>query len=77
MDPKKTLLIAIESRKGPASLVDAANKLQADGVSVDECYQALQQIWLDFGFDDADDENPVRNDLETVMEKLWFQAKAG
>ncbi|REJ89542.1 MAG: hypothetical protein DWQ34_03320 [Planctomycetota bacterium] len=46
----------------------------AAGGSKDEAYHALEEIWRDFGFDEDDggQPNPKRDELEYVMEQVWY-----
>ena len=39
-----------------------------------EAYDALQEIWLEYGYDDNEHEQPdrKRDDLEAVMERVWY-----
>lgn len=45
-----------------------------DGGTKDEAYETLQQIWLEYGYDDDphDDPDPKRDELEYMMERVWY-----
>lgn len=45
-------------------------------ISPQEAYDALQEIWVEMNYDDNEGEDALRNELEFVMERLWFQRPA-
>ena len=56
------------------TLKGAIDHYYASGGTKDEAYEALQKIWLEFGYDEDDGSqaDPRRNDLEAVMERVWY-----
>ncbi|MBV9558460.1 MAG: hypothetical protein JO254_15430 [Pseudolabrys sp.] len=59
------------------SLLMLVHELQRrNGMSATEAYSVLQQLWLDNGFNDSPDANPLQDRLEYVMEKLWYEQPA-
>jgi hypothetical protein len=38
-----------------------------------DSYNALEQIWQELGFADTEEGGPLRDELEFVMERVWFQ----
>ena len=43
-----------------------------------EAYESLEHLWRELGFQESDQESPLRDDLEYVMERVWyFGANAG
>jgi len=45
---------------------------KARGLSQREAYDQLQELWMEFGFDDDDGEDdPIRDNLEYVMQIVW------
>ncbi|MBI2805168.1 MAG: hypothetical protein HYX68_09350 [Planctomycetes bacterium] len=46
------------------------------GNNATESDAILQQRWLDNGFNDSADANPLQDKLEYVMEKLWYEQPA-
>jgi hypothetical protein len=73
MELKQEFLKVLESGRGHEPLLEFAHRCQAHGVTAEKCYQALEQIWLDLGFDDPEKESSLRDSLEYAMEKLWYQ----
>jgi hypothetical protein len=53
-----------------SSVVDHFNSASSSKV-----YEALQEVWLEYGFDDDDHRrsDPIRDALEAVMECVWYQ----
>jgi hypothetical protein len=43
------------------------------GMNATEAYAILQQLWLDNGFNDSADTNPLQDKLEYILEKLWYE----
>ena len=58
------------------SLLALVRRYQQQGLTVTEAYAILQQLWLDNGFDDCDGADPLQDNLESVMEKLWYEQPA-
>jgi hypothetical protein len=58
------------------SLLALVHRHQQHGVPAHEAYGILQQLWLDNGFDDSEGTNPLQDNLEYVMEKLWYEQPA-
>jgi hypothetical protein len=73
MDLKRDFLAALNCTATDQSLLQLVQRHQAQGLTPEESYDVLQQIWLEFGFDKSDDNNATRESLEYVMEKVWFQ----
>jgi hypothetical protein len=73
MNLKQDFLAALNSHMDHQALLGLVQRHQAQGMTPDDAYDILQQIWLDFGFAGSDEESPLRNDLEYVMEKVWYQ----
>lgn len=73
MDVEQKLLAALRSQNDHQSLMAVVHHHLSQRLTADEIYDVLEQIWLDFGFDCSNGEGPLRNNLEFVMEKVWFQ----
>jgi hypothetical protein len=73
MDLKQEFLAALESDMKHEYLLDLVRRHQGQGLTRDQSYQALEEIWLEHGFNDSVEESPMRNNLEYVMEKIWYQ----
>ena len=58
------------------SLLALAHRHQQQGLSATDAYGILQQLWLDNGFDDCEEFGPLQNNLEYVLEKLWYELPA-
>jgi hypothetical protein len=69
---KQEILTALHTGKDHNTLFDIARRHQAHGLTDEEAYRLLQEIWLDFGFDSSDQESALRNELEFVMERVWY-----
>lgn len=42
-----------------------------------ELYAALEAIWQQCGYDKSEETDPVRDDLESLLEKVWFLCPQG
>jgi len=73
MDMKREFQDALERGATHDSLVEIVRRHKQGGMTQRQSYDALQEIWLEKGFDDDDgeEENPVRDELEAVMEIVW------
>ena len=71
MDFNQDILAALQSGKDHHALLEVARRYQLQGQTDQEIYQLLEQVWLDFGFDESDHESTVRNELETLARKLY------
>jgi hypothetical protein len=50
--------------------------VHAQGLPPKEAYQVLEQLWLDCGFDDVEQASPMQDNLEYVLEKIWYESPA-
>jgi hypothetical protein len=66
---KQEFLEALEFGRKHDSLLELIRKRQP-------IYDTLQEVWLDLGFDEKTDASPVRDELEFVMEQVWYQCPA-
>ncbi|MGD9857893.1 MAG: hypothetical protein AB7U20_23360 [Planctomycetaceae bacterium] len=64
---------SLESGANHDELAALVRRHKASGLSQREAYDQLQQLWVEYGFDadDHDGENPVRDNLEYIMEIVW------
>lgn len=72
MSFKQEILAALHSGKDHHVLLEIVRRHHAQGQTDKETYELLEQIWRDFGFHEAEDESALRNELEYVMEKVWY-----
>jgi hypothetical protein len=72
MEFKQAFLAALQSGVDHGRLLELVRRYQAQGLSSQAAYEALEQIWRDFGFDDSEEDSALRDDLEYVMEQVWF-----
>jgi hypothetical protein len=43
------------------------------GTPVLDAYQRLHELWQECGYDSADESCPLQDNVEYVMEKLWYE----
>jgi hypothetical protein len=55
------------------SLVELVHRHQQQGLAAREAYWILHKLWLDCGFDDSDRPSALQNELEYILEKLWYE----
>lgn len=54
------------------TLIEIVQSHKANGLSQRAAYGALEHLWKELGFDDEEGEgNPIRDELEYVMELVW------
>lgn len=58
------------------SLLDLVHRHQQQGLTAREAYALLHELWLNNGFDDSDGANDLRDNLEYVLEKIWYEQAA-
>jgi hypothetical protein len=58
------------------SLLGLVHRHQQQGLTAREAYSLLHELWLDNGFDDSDGANDLRDNLEYVLEKIWYEQPA-
>jgi hypothetical protein len=70
-------LVALRGGAGHDHLLELVQRHQAGGVKPRAAYDILERIWLEFGFNDSDEQSALRDDLEYVMEKMWYACPTG
>ena len=73
MKLKQEFLAALRSGTGHESLLELVTRHQGQGLTQEQSYQALEEIWQECGFSESEEESSIRNNLEYVMEKVWYQ----
>lgn len=73
MDLKEEFLAALRCGQGYEPLLELVQRHIDQGMAAEEAYDILEGIWMDFGYDNSVETSPLRDDLEFVMEKVWFQ----
>ena len=53
-------------------LLAVVRRYQQQGLQGLEAYRILEKLWLDCGFNDSDVDSDRRNNLEYVLETLWY-----
>jgi hypothetical protein len=72
MNFSQALIAAVEAGSSHQEPLDLIHRYQEQGLTSPEIYQYLQQIWLEFGFDSVDAGGRTRDELEFLMERVWF-----
>jgi hypothetical protein len=73
---KQEFLSALKGGQDCMALLDLARGLQGEGLPPEQIYETLQEIWREFGFDKRQDGGVLQNNLEAVMEKVWYECPA-
>ena len=76
MSLKDEFRMALRDGEDYDALLELAHRHQAQGLPPQEAYAILHEIWLEFGFDKADESSRSQDDLEYVMEKIWYECPA-
>jgi hypothetical protein len=73
MDFKNDFLAALRAGGDYHALMELVRRHRGERLSVDAAYAALQEIWLEHGFDAmVAKEGTLQDTLEAVMEKVWY-----
>ncbi len=73
MTLKEEFRAGLDSGQDHRSLLELVHRHQTGGMTARESYFALEALWLEFGFDESEEDSPLRNELEYVMERVWYQ----
>jgi hypothetical protein len=74
MSLKQEFRAALYSDESHHALLELVRRHQMRGLTLQESYEVLEQIWQEFGFDKEQAGGDGRENLEYVMEKVWFQS---
>jgi hypothetical protein len=72
MDFKQEILASLRSGGDHRALLEIVHRHHEQGFADGDTYQRLEEIWREFGFHDTDVDSAVRNELEFVMERVWY-----
>lgn len=76
MNLKEEFLTALRDGEDYDALLELVHRYQAQGLPPQEAYAILHQTWLEFGFDKIEEGSRLQDDLEYVMEKIWYECPA-
>jgi hypothetical protein len=71
---KENVRTTLERNPEPKPLIDLVGRFASTGGSKTEIYETLQELWLEYGFDNDEHRQPApkRDALELVMEHVWY-----
>jgi hypothetical protein len=69
---KDKFLTALQSGADYETLLEIVRGHCREFLADREAYFVLQEIWLDFGFNATEDTTPLQDNLEAVMERVWY-----
>lgn len=58
------------------ALLELVRRRQAEFSGPKEVYHKLQEIWRELGFNDCGEQSSLRDDLEFLMERVWYGSPA-
>jgi hypothetical protein len=76
MEFKQEFLAALKGGQNHESLLELVSRHQTRGLAPEQAYQDLEQLWLEFGFNQTDEGGSLQDNLEYVMEKVWYGCPA-
>lgn len=76
MNLKDEFRTALRNGANYDAVLELVHRHQAQGLLLQDAYAILQQIWLEFGFDKVEVGSRLQDDLEYVMEKIWYECPA-
>ncbi len=72
MSFKQEFLTALHSGEADRTLMEIVRRHFRGHESGREAYEALEELWRDLGFEESDEASALRNELEFVMERVWY-----
>lgn len=72
MDFKSDFLTALRAGEDYDALMELVRRHHSQGLSINAAYEALEQIWLEHGFNEGGEGGAFQDNLEAVMEKVWY-----
>lgn len=76
MNLKNEFLAAWKAGQDHDALLGIVHRHQGKGVSSQEAYEVLHQLWLESDFNDVETTGTLQDDLEYVLEKIWYECPA-
>ncbi len=70
---KQEILAALHSGQDHCRLLEIVRRHLGQGLKTEESYELLEQIWRELGFPDAEESTALRDDLEYLMESVWYR----
>jgi hypothetical protein len=70
---KDEFLKALRAGQDYKALLALVHRHQAQGMAPRDSYNVLEEIWQELGFADTEEGGPLRDELEFVLERVWFQ----
>ena len=72
MSFKQEFLTALQSGKDHGALLEIVRRHYAKDETGKQAYEALEELWRALGFEESDEESQLRDELEYVMERVWY-----
>ena len=72
MDFKSEFVTALQAGQDYDALLALCRRHELQGLSPSAAYHLLEQIWLEHGFDEKREDTPFQDNLEAVMERMWY-----
>src|SRR5260370_29959396 len=73
MNFRDDVLTALGAGENFHALMEVVRRHRVQGLPVADAYEALEAIWLEYGFDKKEaEEGTLQDTLECVMEKVWY-----
>jgi hypothetical protein len=76
MEPKREFLAALSGGASHDALLALVHRHHVRGMTPQESYRVLHQLWLELGFNDVEETSDLQDNLEYVMEKIWYECPA-
>ena len=73
MDLRSEFETAWKGGESHDALLELVHGHMARGMSAQDAYHMLHKLWQECGFDDADEPCSRQDQLEYVLEKLWYE----
>lgn len=73
MNLKSDFKTAWQARTDAEILLDLVRRHRAQGVSGEEAYRILEQVWIENGYNRGEEPpSSLQDNLEYVLEKTWY-----
>jgi hypothetical protein len=72
MSFRQGFLTALQSGKDHRALLEIVRQHYGGKEAGREAYEILEQLWRDLGFEESEESSALRDELEYVMERVWY-----
>ena len=76
MDLRTEFVTSLQRGDDHDALLELVQRFVSAGMPPQEAYQVLHEIWLERGFNKVEEGSDLQDNLEYVLEKVWYECPA-